>query len=171
MPLSQEFVPSLYKSWGKDGIDRINAALEQAVNITAASDQCDQVFMSGYSFDRSEPRDHFSVFVDCSNGERFYYSEADALQASAAPSSVADALAAVTDVQAFSRCEELAKEEVQHPSTMDVSWLNSNVQRGPLAITVALSFEAKNSFGAMLPYVAFCSIDATKSELMSVKER
>lgn len=170
-PITKHDSPKLYASWGKKWIGRINAALEKAVAITATSQKCDRVFLSGYSFDRSVPKKNFSVFVDCSNGERFFYTEDEAKNAKAAAATVSDGLEQITDTDALKSCENLAKENLKFPSTMDVSWFSSNVERGQFGISVALSFEAKNGLGNELPYAAYCVVNDKGTELLSVKER
>lgn len=171
MPLSKESAPKLYKAWGKKGIERINVAVKSAIEATAASDKCDTVFTGGYSFDRSEPKDHFSVFVDCLNGERFYFTEEEAVAAETAPSSESEWIKATSDSDALRSCEDIAKSQLQFPSTMDASWFSSNVNRTNFGISVTLVFEAKNGLGATLPYVAYCTLDKTKVHLQSIKER
>lgn len=171
MPITKEDAPKLFSAWGQAGLDRINAATKAAVEITATSPKCDAVFLSGYSFDRSVPKKSIAVFVDCSNGERFHYTEDETKTASAAPASVQDRLAEVTDLQAIRECEALTKPSVRFASTFDPSYLGANVTRGEQAISVALPFEAKNAMGNVLPYVAHCSFDGHKHTLLSVKER
>jgi hypothetical protein len=170
-PITKEDSPKLYASWGKKWIGRINAALEKAVAITATSPKCDRVFLSGYSFDRSVPKQKFSVFVDCSNGERFFYTEAEARDAKAASRTVSEGLDKITDTDSLKSCETAAKKELRFPSTMDVSWFGSNVERGQFGISVTLSFEAKNGLGNELPYAAYCVVNNEGTELLSVKER
>lgn len=170
-PLTRDYVPDLYKQWGKKGIDRINRATEAAVNITSTSSKCDEVSQSGYSMDRSVPKKEFSVFVDCSNGERFYYTEAETQTDDAAPVSLSEGLDKVSNGDALKSCQDLVRAKLDFPSTMDVSLWSSEVSRQQHGINVTLSFEAKNALGNEMPYVAYCSVTAEKAELLSVKGR
>lgn len=170
-PLTKSDAPKLYKQWGKMGFDRINKATEAAVQITATSPKCDSVFLSGYSFDRSTPKKEFSVFVDCSNGERFYYTEAETQNAATGPTALSEGLEQVRDSDALKSCQELVKSKLNFPSTMDVSLWSSEVTRAQYGINVTLSFEAKNALGNELPYVAYCTVSVEKAELLSIKGR
>ncbi|MCO5085155.1 MAG: hypothetical protein M9939_26620 [Mesorhizobium sp.] len=170
-PITKQDAPELFRQWGQEWIDRINKATEEAVNITASAEKCDEVSLSGFSFDRSVPKEKFSVFVDCLNGERFYYTEAETQSSAPQPTALSESLAKITDIDAFTSCEALAKPQLNFPSTMDVSWLNSVADRKQFGINVALSFEAKNALGNEVPYVAYCVVTAENTELLSIKPR
>ncbi|NML73561.1 hypothetical protein HHL25_05400 [Rhizobium sp. S-51] len=171
MEITREGAPKLYKQWGKDGFARINQALKRAVEITATSGECDNVFLSGYSFDQSVPKDTIVVFADCNNGKRFFYTEEETKSVSAAPESLQGALEKITNSDAVSACEALARKSAKLPSTVVPSYFGANVTRGQMGISVALPFEAKSALGAMLPYVAHCSITDKEPTLISIKER
>lgn len=171
--LSKSTSPKLFKSWGQKGFDRINAATAAAVEKTAKSPKCDVVTISGYSFDRSSPKDKtFSVFTDCANGERFYFTEAEAIDPSSNLASVNEKLSSIDDSDAMFACRDLAKTKVRFPSSIDISVWDTAIEKTKFGISVALAFEAKNGLGAMLPYVAYCTVKETgEIELLSVKER
>ena len=171
--LSKSTSPKLFKSWGQKGFDRINAATAAAVDKTSKSPKCDVVTMSGYSFDRSSPKDKtFSVFTDCANGERFYFTEAEAIDPSFSLMSVNEKISYIDESDAMFACRDLAKTKVLFPSTIDISVLNTSVEKTQFGVSVALAFDAKNAAGAMLPYVAHCTVKETgEAELLSVKER
>lgn len=170
-PLTKGNAPKLFAAWGKPGVDRVNEAVRKAVAIAATSPRCDQVEIGGYSYEKSVPKTSIVVFVDCSNTERFYFTEEETKAGSlAAP--ISSKISSIKDSAALGGCKAVAEKQVRFASTMDVSYLSSSVDRRPYGINVALAFEAKNSFGAMLPYVAYCNItpDGTAS-LISIKER
>lgn len=161
----------LFRAWKQAGVARIDAATKGAVELASLSPQCDQVDISGLDYDRSAPPDDIAVFAMCRNGERFNFSEKEALSAPAAPTSVGESVASLTDTYAFKQCEDLVKPTLQFPSTMDASWLDSSVDRQQYTANVALAFEAKNGLGAMLPYLALCVVNDKQARLVSVKPR
>lgn len=172
MPITKEFAPKMYRQWGKEGIERINAAMERAVALTAKSAKCDTVMQSGLSFDLSAPKDVIVVFADCTNGERFLYTEDQTKNLTDAKPPLSEEFATISDINAITACENVVKTQIKYPSTLDGSWFNSSVDRKPLGIDIAYRFEAKNDFGAMMPYVAYCNIsDPDRVDLLSIKPR
>lgn len=172
MEITKASAPKMYRKWGKDGIKRINAAMERAVALTAKSEKCDKVFQSGLSFDLSAPKKSIFVFADCANGERFLYTEEETKTLSDAKPPLSAEFATISDLNAITACENVVKTKIKYPSTLDGSWFNSSVDRGQYGINIAYRFEAKNDFGAMLPYVAYCNIeDPNTVFLQSIKPR
>lgn len=172
MELTKAGAPKMYRQWGKEGIERINAAMERAVALTAKSAKCDTVMQSGLSFDLSAPKDVIVVFADCTNGERFLYTEDQTKNLTDAKPPLSEEFATISDINAITACENVVKTQIRHPSTLDGSWFNSSVDRKPLGIDIAYRFEAKNDFGAMMPYVAYCNIsDPDRVDLLSIKPR
>lgn len=169
-PITRSSSPRTFGQWGSSWVSRINAAAKKAVELTADLPDCDEVVVGGLSFERSKPKSEIVVFTDCKNGSRFYFTE-EQTKSGAKPASLQSGLAGIKDSEAATMCEAAAKPKVRFASTMKVSVFGTNVQRGTHGISVALPFEAKNSFGAMLPYVAHCSVSESGASLISIKER
>lgn len=161
----------LSKQLGTAWTARVNAAFVAAANRAARSPLCEEVRLTGYSFDRSEPRKHFSVFADCASGtgqERFYMTEAET-KLETPPESVRQI---VDRADGFMSCVNVVREKMKFPSTLDYSLWGSNTERSPYGeMGVSLSFTAMNSLGAELPYRAYCIIDDRGVLLQSVKPR
>lgn len=64
--------PKLFKKVGEKGLLRIQKHDEDAANIIANLDECDEVTYVGYSEVKSKYPDIIVSFVDCKNGKRFY---------------------------------------------------------------------------------------------------
>lgn len=168
--ITQQTSSRLYKQWGKASIARINSAMKNAVAITAKSDECDTVFLSGLSFEESSPPNKIVVFADCVNGKRFSYTEEDTKKSTSVPQSLQASRDKISDADAIGTCEDLAKRKSKFPSSVDASHFGANVTRNEMGISVALPFNAKNSLGVLLPYVAHCSLTGESATLLSIKE-
>jgi len=141
----------------------------KAANVAAANESCDKVIMSEISTMRGGLNDmHF--WVDCENGTRFRFSEAE-LDANAAAVSESDK--ALTQDQARSRCEQLINDAATHPSTVRINWLSGAYgkfnQTG--ATEYRVNFAAKNSFGTELKFTARCLFQTDGGSELTVKEQ
>jgi hypothetical protein len=141
----------------------------KAANAAAANETCDKVIMSEISTMRGGLNDmHF--FVDCENGTRFRFSEAE-LDANAAAVSESDK--ALTPDQARDRCQRLINDAATHPSTVRINWLSGSYgkfnQTG--ATEYRVNFAAKNSFGTELKFRARCLFQTDGGSELTLKEQ
>jgi hypothetical protein len=141
----------------------------KAANAAAANETCDKVIMSEVSTMRGGLNDmHF--FVDCENGTRFRFSEAE-LDANAAAVSESDK--ALTEAQARDRCEHLISNAAAHPSTVRINWFSGGYSKFSQtgATEYRAKFSAKNAFGTELKFTARCLFQTDGGSELTVKEQ
>lgn len=158
-PYTQKGYPKTFEKWGKAGVNRINKYRKLAAELVAKSDRCDNVEFADLSDNRSAPPKNIVVFVDCSNGERFYLTSTE-LDAGAVAKSKSQSTRALKDSAAISQCEKAVSLALKFPSSMSKEWFSSNVYRAPGGnVVVTFDFSAKNGFGIDLPQTARCVFD------------
>jgi len=158
-PYTKKAHPKTFKSWGKSGIDKINKYMKEAAIRASQSPKCDNVESSDLSDNRSAPPNKIVIFVDCSNGERFYFASSD-LDSQGEAVSQKEKTGAFTDSAYVARCEEAIRMTLKFPSSMDKDWFSTNVYRAPTGnVAVTFDFSAKNGFGGTLPQKARCAFD------------
>lgn len=166
--LTAESAPKLFKTWGKKGIERINAELGRVARLSSERSSCDSVYQTGYSFDLSTPKKTIATFADCRNEERFYLYEGESdLQ------SVKDGLNIIMSNRRiyYDACENLIKKKVTIPQTFDRGWL-TDIILGTQGGTIEMPFSAKNAYGLELKYLGYCLFDWTgKVQFQGIKER
>lgn len=147
--------PKTYEAWGEDGVQRINALMDDAAQIMASSEGCDNLMVLGLS-DRSEPPGSIVFFGDCENKRRFYISESQVKDGISLVSEDKKA-EAVSDTDYINVCKMAIREELKFPSSFDPGWFGTSVYRAQAGrVVTTINFEAMNDFGASLDYEARC---------------
>jgi hypothetical protein len=151
----------------------LQAYREKAAEVVSGDKRCDEVTQAEISSMRGGLNDmHF--WVDCSNGQRFRFSEAELDRANVVAVSEADKV--VPQMAAVERCKDMVYESATHPSTVSFNPLSladpgyrTFDQTG--AAEVMLAFSAKNSFGTKLKFGARCLYQSDGSGEITIKER
>lgn len=171
IPITQKSYPRLYAEWGPIGVKRINKLMPLAASKAAASPECDKVVYVGIAENRSTPGKNIVFFVDCVNQERFYIAQSD-LQNSTQAQSQTGKMAAVSDTQATSTCENAVKAQLHNPLTFNRKFGTTSVYRAPTTgnVVVQFTFEAKNNLGAVLPSKARCVLTDRGVEEASISK-
>lgn len=160
--------PRTVKQWGAEGVKRIEAHERAAADLIATSPKCDEVAMIGLSEQRSSPPVNIVVFVDCTNGERFYVGPSDL---KAAP--VAQSQKAVSQSAAFQSCRDAVRASAKFPSSVDFETFGQRSSTHPTTgnTVVELDFEAKNGLGNMIPQTARCIFPADGKPEITIANR
>jgi hypothetical protein len=157
--IDKKSYPKTYAAWGPEWVKKLNKMQHQAAEKVSGSPNCDRVDLVALSDFRSKPRQKAVFFADCANGERFYISDTDLNDNSAAVSKQA-ITNKITDASAIDQCREAVRSQMNYPSTFKSSILNNSVYRAPGGnVAVNLEFKVKNGFGAELPMQARCIFD------------
>ncbi len=169
-PYTRDQFPKAFKSWGEEGIKRIQKLRENAARTVASNPKCDAVEISDLSENRSNIPTNSVVFVDCRNGERFYLSEADI---GSAPSSEQELGARFSRQELVERCTEEVKSKLNLPSTFDQALFSVSDRQGVGTgnRVIEFDFSAKNAFGIELPASARCIMTTQGVFEVSVTER
>ncbi len=72
--LTPDLFPSAHAVWGDGGFKRINKLLDDAASLVSRRYKSGKAEYAGYSETESTPPNKAVVFVDCSDGKRFYIS-------------------------------------------------------------------------------------------------
>lgn len=170
IPVTQENYRKLYAEWGPIKAKRINKLMPLAASKAAASPECDKVALVVISQNRGTP-ENIVFFVDCMNQKRFYISQSD-LQNSTQAQSQTGKMAAVSDTQATSTCENAVKAQLHNPLTFNRKFGTTSVYRAPTTgnVVVQFTFEAKNNLGAVLPSKARCVLTDRGIEEASISK-
>lgn len=158
--------PRTVKTWGAEGVKRIEAHERAAASLIAESPKCDRVSVIGLSEQRSSPPNKAVVFVDCANGERFYVGPDDLKSAP-----VAQSQKAVNQNAAFQACRDAVRASAKFPSSVDFNTFGqrSSTHKTTGNTVVELDFEAKNGLGNLIPQTARCVFPADgKAEITIV---
>lgn len=157
MPITENSYPKTYTTWRAEGIARINALMQPAAELVAASPGCDKLEILGLS-DRSSPPNNIVFYADCSNGNRFYITEDDVIN-SRKVASQNDKSKWLDDQQLV----EISHEAIKGRLKVPCSFLRSDVYRavvGRTVVTVEFSVA-----GDAEPNIAKCYFDG-----LSLKE-
>jgi len=158
-PYTKKGYAKTFKKWGSKGVAKINSYRKAAALKVAEIPSCDNVEYADLSDNRSSPPDNIVVFVDCTNGQRFYLTSAE-LDSNEAASSNQEKTASLNDSDLISACEKSILSSLKFPSSFDKSWFSTNVYRAPQGnVVVTFDFTAKNGFGMNLPQQARCVVD------------
>ncbi len=158
-PYTQKAYPKTFRTWGKAGVSKINKYMKIGAYRAAESPRCDTVETADLSDNRSSPPNNIVIFVDCANGERFYFTSKE-LENSGSAQSQKQKTEHVGDSAYSSQCEHAIQQELKFPSSMDKKWFSTNVYRAPQGnVVVTFDFDAKNGFGINLPQRARCVFD------------
>ncbi|EGZ48516.1 hypothetical protein [Neisseria wadsworthii] len=156
--------PKLWKKWGKDGIARIIENDKLAIEQAAKFGKCDVVEAAAYS-DRSVYPNKIVSFVDCANGERFYY-EGGADENRAVPQSAK----MIREVDAMMKCREMVKPLLKNSSSFDMNLSDGRffADRTSGNASYVMSFSSKNDFGAEVDNEVKCSFPADNAPEIEV---
>lgn len=159
-PMTQRGYPKTYAEWGEKWVSLINSMRKTAAQITSTNPSCDVVDISELSSNRSTAKKHVVIFVDCRNGQRFYYSQDELKSPRIIKPSVQQGTAEISDETLISACELAVRGALRFPSSLDKSWFTTDVYRAPTGnVVVTFDFKALNGFGAALPHRARCVTD------------
>ncbi|MDZ4382837.1 MAG: hypothetical protein U0942_16010 [Parvibaculum sp.] len=161
-PYSRAEYPKTFATWGEAGIRKVNEFRKKAAFKASAAATCDEVAYADVSDNRSRPPSEIVIFVDCNNGQRFYFDEA-ALAASGPVLSETEKTAHISDKTVLSRCREELPKRLQFPSSYDPDWFGESVYRAPVTgrVVAQINFEAKNGIGNTIPQTGRCIFDAS----------
>lgn len=155
MPITQNSYPKTWAAWGEKGIERINALMQPAAEIVASSPGCDRLEVLELSTQRSTPPDNIVFFADCSNGKRFFITEAEIL-AGRKVVSQNEKSGWLEDQQLIEICQEAIKARLKTPCSFD----GASVYKAVVGRTVVtIEFSTVVSIGADTPNVAKCYFD------------
>lgn len=158
-PYTRRGYEKTFAKWGQAGIKKVNEYRKKAAIAASQSAKCDKVDYAELSDNRSSPPAKIVIFVDCSNGQRFYISNEE-LDRQKAAVSVQSKTADIKDSDLISACESSIRHSLKFPSSFDKSWFSSNVYRAPQGnVVVTFDFTAKNGFGMDLLQQARCVTD------------
>ncbi|MVB04192.1 hypothetical protein GN325_20725 [Agrobacterium vitis] len=160
-----------FKKWGNAGIARINEYRRKAAFSAANSPTCDNVEYADLSDQRSSPPNTIVIFVDCTNGQRFYLSNVELDNQTNAVSNQTKT-ARLNDVALIEACELAVRQSLRFPSSLDKSWFTTRVERaqgGNVAVT--FDFSAKNALGLSLPQRARCITDDRGMSAPEISDR
>lgn len=143
-----------FARWGDEGVARIQRLREAAAATVARDPKCDAVELSEISDSRSTPPDSPMVYVDCTNGERFYLGESDV---GSTVSSEMEKGAGFSSADLIRQCTDAVRARLNLPASFDQKiWSVSDRQGTSGNRVVEFDFEAKNYLGATLPAQARC---------------
>ena len=147
--------PKTWKTWGEDGVARIEALQRAAAKTVARNQRCDRVEIVALSNSRSTPPDRPVVFVDCANRERFYITESDVGDVVRSQSDKADD---VSEGDAVSACTQALQRELAVPGSLDRDFWSLSARRSKTLgnWVVQFDFTASNALGVDLPHTARC---------------
>lgn len=69
--------PRIHEQWGKSWIKKLKELERLAVKKASLSGTCDEIIWVGLSESWSKPKKEAFMFVDCKNGDRFYFADKD----------------------------------------------------------------------------------------------
>lgn len=156
-PYTRDQFPKLFAQLGA-AVDRIQPVREGAALAALRSGRCDRVELSEIATQTSA--EDLRAFVDCSNGERFYFTES---QLAAEAPAVAQSDRTIGRADAIQACAEAARAVAMYPSLLDAhTWAGASFDANKTTggARVLLDFEAANALGAKLPYRADCLFPA-----------
>lgn len=143
-----------FAKWGDKGVARIQKLREAAALTASKNPACDGVELSEISDARSTPPNNPVVYVDCTNGERFYLGESDV---GGEVSTELAKGARFSSADLIRRCTEEVKARLSLPATFDQSMFSASDRQGTSGNRVInFDFEAKNRLGLTLPARAEC---------------
>ncbi|MGB3810822.1 MAG: hypothetical protein WA943_12060 [Parvibaculum sp.] len=158
-PYTRDQYPKTFEKWGTAGVRKIDKVRAAAAKKAAASRECDKVEYAELSDARSTPKKRIVVFVDCTNGKRFYISDSEvAIPGDAPVQSEETKMRALPDRVAIERCETALKASLKFPSSYNAVWGGKGVYRAPTTgkVVATIDFTAKNGFGNEIPQRAQC---------------
>ena len=154
--------PSWYKKHGDARMLEALRLVKIAAKRMAATGVCKTLDIVGLS-DRSTVG-NFVFYGDCLSGfGRMYVTESELLDGSKI---VSEQSKSWDKSRAVAECGSLIMANVKYPSTADIHYiLGKSVTKiqSTGRVVVTLTFDAKNDFGAMLPYEARCRFLPGKS--------
>lgn len=146
--------PKLFARWGDKGVARIQRLREAAALTAARNPKCDAVEISEISDSRSSFPNNPVVYVDCTNGERFYLDE-DEVNGAISSETEKGALFSSRDL--ISKCTDAVRTRLNIPATFKQNmWSVSDRQGTSGNRVIEFDFEAKNFLGGQLPAKAMC---------------
>jgi hypothetical protein len=168
-PMTRDSYPKAFAKWGVKGIERVNALRIAAAQTAAKIPSCDRVEISELSDARSTPPDNPAVFVDCTNGQRFYLTETDV---GGAVASETERGARFTKSEVVGLCENALKAQLTIPLSLDRDLLNTSAFQAETTgrWRVDLTFKAQNALGAKLPGRAACTLGTDGTPEVSILE-
>ncbi len=143
-----------FARWGDEGVARIQRLREAAAESVASNPKCDSVELSEISDSRSTPPTMPVVYVDCTNGERFYLGESDV---GGTVLTELEKGARFSSAELIRLCTDAVRARLNLPASFDQNmWSVSDRQGTSGNRVVEFDFEAKNYLGATLPAQARC---------------
>lgn len=150
-----------YAAWGEMGVERINALMQPAAELVAASPGCDRLVNLALSGDRSSPPGDIVFYAEAENGNRFYITEDDVINKRKVVSQ--NEKSKWLDEQ---QLLEISQEAVKARLTGPCHFSGASVYRAVVGRTVVtVEFSARGDTGANIKNVAKCYFDG-----LSLKE-
>jgi hypothetical protein len=153
-PYTKAQYPKTVQQYGSR-LPEIEKMRRKAAEMAVDSGKCDQVQMVELS-DSKSTLDHLHFWVDCRNGERIYLDEHQI--AAGSPVKTQKEKAWTKDA-ALQACSQAIKDRALLPSEVDIHViLGTEFYQAPTThnMVLRMNFDAKNAFGAELPYTATC---------------
>lgn len=168
-PYTPEAYPKTFEKFGSR-IDVVELGRKASAQRAAKSNKCDKVSMAELS-DSKSTIDDLHFWVDCENGQRFYFSENELRDPASEATAQADK--AVSSSAAFSWCKERVLDKANNPSTVQFNVLmtDSSVGSSNGNRVLLLPFSAKNSFNMELNFLARCVITPDGEGEISISEQ
>jgi len=169
-PYDRKNYPKFYRKFGSKRMKQIEKLRKKAAIAALRSGKCDRVELSELS--TKATRKNLKFFIDCVNGERLFVTGKELSKKN--PKLVAASELALPETVARERCEQLIKSKVTFPSSVDIHWFSGTIVQTNKRlgnVTVNMNFDAKNAFGAKLPYMAICIFTPDGTEKIQIIRR
>lgn len=168
-PYTPDQYPKTVQKFGSR-LPEIERMRRRAAEMAVDSGKCDQAQIVELS-DSKSTLDHLYFWVDCRNGERIYLDE---FQIGAGSAVKTQKEKAWTKEAAMRACSRAIKDRALLPSEVDIHViLGTEFYQAPTThnMVLRMNFDAKNAFGAELPYTATCHFPPGEVGTIEIQQR
>ena len=147
--------PEMFAQWGVKGVAEINRLRIAAAKQVAEDGACDRVDLSDLADDLSKAKHTPTVYVDCNNGQRFYFTKKDLGRPTL---SETEKGARWTRQDAIDACTQAVDARLNIPGSMSRDILDTSAFQAEITgrWVVDFGFNARNGFGIKVPASAHC---------------
>lgn len=195
LPMERGEYPKLYARLGKAQFSHANAMTEWAALAAAESEQCPEVDLVGVS--ERATREEIEWYVDCSNGERFQITQAQAealrerLGGDVAPQAGAESVSgtkvaaiAVAEPQSarwknfdeastVSACDLTVQKAMLVPGSFTTGWSRWAIEKDADTgiVIIGRDYKSENAYSMTINGRYRCTVDSNRHELVGLSIR
>lgn len=170
-PYTKQGYPKTFAAWGEDWVARINEVRALAAPLMAANPTCDKLDVVELSDNRSKVRESIVVFGDCVNLVRFYMTEGEVREGTAARSQ-AEKAAWFDETAMIESCTAALRERLALPASLDRDAWSLNVWQATTTgnWVIEFDFTAQNALGMELPASVRCVVTPERELSLEIVE-